>query len=126
MGRVGDHQQALEMLVHQGGELQDAWAYCQRAGQGQTTELKQSLSFGLLQIYLGSSGFTSAAVDLLNANAAAFDPETVLQVLPESWSLQLVSQFLLGSLRGHLTRGGWGEYRGAWPRQSYSDTSTLG
>ena len=27
---------------------------------------------------------------------------------------------------GHLTRGGWGEYRGVWPRQSYSDTSTLG
>ncbi|XP_067099420.1 transforming growth factor-beta receptor-associated protein 1 [Osmerus mordax] len=100
VGRGGDHQQALEMLVHQGGELQDAWAYCQRAGRGQTRELKQSLSLGLLQIYLGSSGFTSAAVDLLNANAAAFDLETVLQVLPESWSLQLVSQFLLGSLRG--------------------------
>lgn len=41
----------------------------------------------------------SAAVDLLNANAAAFNLLEVLEVLPGSWSLQLVTRFLCESLR---------------------------
>lgn len=100
LGRDGDHYQALQTLVHKERDLQVAGAYCRRAAGWQERELEHTLFLTLLQIYLGSNELASAAVDLLNANAAAFELEIVLQVLPDSWSVQLVSQFLLGSLRG--------------------------
>ncbi|XP_035609634.1 transforming growth factor-beta receptor-associated protein 1 [Oncorhynchus keta] len=100
LGRAGDHYQALQTLVHKERDLQVAGAYCRRAAGWQERELEHTLFLTLLQIYMGSNELASAAVDLLNANAAAFDLDTVLQVLPDSWSVQLVSQFLLGSLRG--------------------------
>ncbi|XP_041710314.1 transforming growth factor-beta receptor-associated protein 1 [Coregonus clupeaformis] len=99
LGRDGNHYQALQTLVHKERDLQVAGAYCRRAAVWQGRELEHTLFLTLLQIYLGSNELASAAVDLLNANAAAFDLERVLQVLPDSWSVQLVSQFLLGSLR---------------------------
>lgn len=87
------------MLVHQEGDLQAAEAYCCRAAQGQDSQFRQTLLLTLLQIYLSSEVLTSAAVDLLNNNPRVFVAEKIIQLLPDSWSIQLVSQFLVRSLR---------------------------
>lgn len=99
LGRTGEHSQALQVLVHQEGDLQAAEAYCSRAAQGRDPQFRQTLLLTLLQIYLSSEDLTSAAVDLLNNNPLVFAAENIIQLLPDSWSVQLVSQFLVGSLR---------------------------
>ncbi|XP_031166128.1 transforming growth factor-beta receptor-associated protein 1 isoform X2 [Sander lucioperca] len=99
LGRTGEHSQALQVLVHQEGDLQAAEAYCCRAAQGQDSQFRQTLLLTLLQIYLSSEVLTSAAVDLLNNNPRVFVAEKIIQLLPDSWSIQLVSQFLVRSLR---------------------------
>ncbi|KAL7380118.1 hypothetical protein ABVT39_012067 [Epinephelus coioides] len=99
LGRSGQHSQALQVLVHEKGDLQAAEAYCCRAAQGRDSQFRQTLLFTLLQIYLSSEDLTNAAVDLLNNNPGVFAVERIIQLLPDSWSVQLVSQFLIGSLR---------------------------
>ncbi|XP_076604143.1 transforming growth factor-beta receptor-associated protein 1 [Chaetodon auriga] len=99
LGRTGDYSQALQVLVHQERDPQAAEAFCCRAAQGRDSQFRQTLLLTLLQIYLSSEDLTSAAVDLLNNNPQVFAADTVIQLLPHSWSVQLVSQFLVGSLR---------------------------
>ncbi|KAM9341550.1 LOW QUALITY PROTEIN: transforming growth factor-beta receptor-associated protein 1 [Symphorus nematophorus] len=102
LSRTGEHSQALQVLVHQEQDPQAAEAFCCRAAQGRDSQFRQTLLFTLLQIYLRSKDLTSAAVDLLNNNPQVFVGEKVIQLLPESWSVQLVSQFFIGSLRETL------------------------
>lgn len=90
------------MLVHQERDPKAAEAFCYKAAQGQDSEFTQTLLLTLLKIYLRSEDFLSVAVDLLNNNPRAFEAEKVVQLLPDSWSVQLVSQFLIGSLRETL------------------------
>lgn len=97
LGRTGGHGEALQLLVHQEGDLRAAEAYCSRAGRD--AQARQTLLLTLLQIYLGSEDHGGAAVDLLNRNPRVLAAERVVQLLPDSWSVQLVSQFLVGSLR---------------------------
>lgn len=102
LGRTDEHSQALQVLVHQERDLQAAEAYCCRAAQGRDSQFRQALLLTLLQIYLSSEDLTGAAVDLLNNNPQVFAAAKVIQFLPDSWSVQLVSQFLVGSLRETL------------------------
>ncbi|KAI3367597.1 hypothetical protein L3Q82_026440 [Scortum barcoo] len=102
LGRTGDHSQALQVLVHQERDLQAAESYCCRAAQGRNSQFRQDLLLTLFQIYLSSEDLTSAAVDLLNNNPRVFTAAKVIQLLPASWSVQLVSQFFVGSLRETL------------------------
>ncbi|XP_041668219.1 transforming growth factor-beta receptor-associated protein 1 [Cheilinus undulatus] len=99
LGRKGEYPQALQVLVHEERDLQAAQAFCCRASKDRDSQFKQTLLLTLLQIYLSSKDLTSAAVDLLNDSTEAFEAEKVIQLLPESWSIQLLSQFLIGSLR---------------------------
>ncbi|KAM8913432.1 transforming growth factor-beta receptor-associated protein 1 isoform 2-T2 [Spinachia spinachia] len=99
LGRTGGHSQALQVLVHQEGDLEAAEAYCRRAVQGRGAVFRQTLMLTLLQIYLSSEDLGSAAVDLLNNHPRVLAAEDVIRLLPDSWSVQLVSQFLVGSLR---------------------------
>lgn len=99
LGRTGEHSQALQVLVHQEQDFEAAEAYCCRAAQGQGTEFRHSLLLTLLKIYLTSNNLTNNAVDLLNNNPQVFTLEKVIQLLPDSWSVQLVSQYLVGSVR---------------------------
>ncbi|KAK2826415.1 hypothetical protein Q5P01_020629 [Channa striata] len=99
LSRRGEHSHALQVLVHQEKDLQAAEVFCSRAAQGQDSQFRKALLLILLQIYLTSDDLTSAAVDLLNDNPLVFAAEKVIQLLPDSWSVQLVSKFLAGSLR---------------------------
>ncbi|XP_036981008.1 transforming growth factor-beta receptor-associated protein 1 [Acanthopagrus latus] len=100
--RAGEHSQALQVLVHLERDPRAAEAFCCRAAQGRDSQFEQTLLLTLLQIYLSSEDLTSAAVDLLNNNPRSFVAEKVIQLLPDSWSVQLLSQFLIGSLRETL------------------------
>ncbi|KAM6912597.1 transforming growth factor-beta receptor-associated protein 1 [Xenentodon cancila] len=95
LGRTGDHPQALQLLVHQERDLQAAEAYCCRAARDQDSEVL----FTLLQIYLSSPDLTGAALDLLKNHPQAFVAEKVIQLLPDSWSVQLASHSIIGALR---------------------------
>lgn len=57
----------------------------------------------LLSVYLNPDSsdcaLVMAAVDLLNNHAAEFDAALVLQLVPDSWSVQLLSPFLAGAVR---------------------------
>ncbi|XP_053191881.1 transforming growth factor-beta receptor-associated protein 1 [Scomber japonicus] len=99
LGKTGEHSQSLQVLVHQGRDPQAAEAYCYKAAQGQDTKFRNTLLLTLLKIYLSSEDLTSTAVDLINNNPQVFAAEEAIHLLPESWSVQLVSQFLVGSLR---------------------------
>ncbi|XP_054653230.1 transforming growth factor-beta receptor-associated protein 1 [Dunckerocampus dactyliophorus] len=104
LGRTGEHLQALQLLVHHTGDPQLAEAYCHQAAQVQDSQSRKALLINLLQIYLSSEELTNAAVDLLNNNPQALAAE-ILHFLPESWSVGLVSRFLIGSLRETFHRG---------------------
>lgn len=102
LGRTGEYGEALKVLVHQVRDPEAAEAFCCRASQGQDSQFRQSLLLTLLQIYLSSEALISTAVDLLNNYSRVIAAEKVIQILPDSWSVQLISQFLFGSLRETL------------------------
>lgn len=102
LGRVGKHKEALRLLVDEEQDEKAAENYCFRTSAGRDREFTQELFSLLLQAYLESYAHVSAAVDLLNQNAVAFNPLSVLEMLPGSWSLQLVMRFLCESLRARV------------------------
>uniref|UniRef100_A0A3Q4B3Q5 CNH domain-containing protein n=1 Tax=Mola mola TaxID=94237 RepID=A0A3Q4B3Q5_MOLML len=102
LGRTGEYGEALKVLVHQVRDPEAAEAFCCRASQGQDSQFRQSLLLTLLQIYLSSEALISTAVDLLNNYSRVIAAEKVIQILPDSWSVELISQFLFGSLRETL------------------------
>lgn len=102
LSRAGEHTQALQVLVHLERDPRAAEVFCCRAAQGRDSQFRQTLLLTLLQIYLSSEDLASAAADLLNNNPRSFVAEKVIQLLPDSWSVQLLSQFLIGSLRETL------------------------
>lgn len=99
LGRVGEHRKALRLLVGEERDENAAENYCRRTSAGRDREFTQELFSWLLQAYLESRPHVSAAVDLLNQNPVAFNLLKVLEMLPDSWSLQLVMRFLCESLR---------------------------
>lgn len=92
------------MLVHEARDPQAAEAFCCRAARGHGSHFGQTLLLSLLQIYLSSEDHLGAAADLINNNPQVLEAEQVIRRLPDSWSVQLVSQFLIGSLRETLHR----------------------
>lgn len=103
LGRAGRYSEALQMLV-QGDGTEAAEAFCFRAALGRDSQFRQTLFLTLLQIYLKSEDLIRATVDLLSNNPGVFAAEQVIQLLPDSWSVQLMSKFLFGSLRETLHR----------------------
>ncbi|KAM8833354.1 transforming growth factor-beta receptor-associated protein 1 [Synchiropus picturatus] len=102
MGKTGQHSEALQMLLHETGDPQVAEFYCLRAAQDRSPEFRTALLLDLLQLYVNSESFSHSAVDLLRKNLLQFPPEKVVRLLPDSWSVQLLSHFLVGSLRETL------------------------
>lgn len=100
--RAGRHREALEVLVNEVHDPQAAEAFCRRAAQGRDADLRPTLLVTLLQIYLGSEEHAGAAADLVNNNPHVLAAKQVVRLLPDGWSIQLVSQFLVGSLREML------------------------
>lgn len=102
--RAGKHHEALRVMVEEVRDPQAAEAFCCLAAQGRDADLRPTLLLSLLQIYLGSEEHLGAAADLINNNPQVLAAEQVVRQLPGSWAVQLVSQFLVGSLREMLHR----------------------
>uniref|UniRef100_A0A8C8VN25 Transforming growth factor beta receptor associated protein 1 n=1 Tax=Pelusios castaneus TaxID=367368 RepID=A0A8C8VN25_9SAUR len=102
-GKLEEHDKALHILVHELKDFTAAEDYCIWSSESKDLPYKQRLFHMLLSVYLNpvSSGceLVMAAVDLLNNHAAEFDAACVLQLVPDSWSVQLLSPFLTGAMR---------------------------
>ncbi|KAI0227374.1 Transforming growth factor-beta receptor-associated protein 1 [Lamellibrachia satsuma] len=102
-GKLAEHEKALDILVTKLNDFGAAENYCITASQGRDIACRKHLFQTLLGIYLRpdneTSSLTSAAIALLNNNRADFDTEKVLQLLPDNWSMGLISQFLSSSIR---------------------------
>ncbi|ESP04691.1 hypothetical protein LOTGIDRAFT_135703 [Lottia gigantea] len=103
-GKLEEHDKALRILVHKLKDYGAAENYCLVNSQGREPAYRKRLFHILLSVYLDSSyerkdTLVAPAMSLLNSNVADFDTVKVLQLLPDSWSVSLLSQFLTRAMR---------------------------
>ncbi|KAM7129307.1 transforming growth factor-beta receptor-associated protein 1 isoform 1-T2 [Ciconia maguari] len=102
-GKLEEHEKALHILVHKLKDFRAAEEYCMWNSENRDVQYRRRLFHMLLSVYInpGTSdcALVMAAVDLLNNHAAEFDAALVLQLVPDSWSVQLLSPFLAGAVR---------------------------
>ena len=103
--KLGEHEKALEILVHKVGDAKAAKDYCLNKCEDNPTVRRQLLQI-LINVYLqdislnkSANASTSAVVELLNQHSDDFEPETVLRILPSHWSISILRQFLHSSIR---------------------------
>lgn len=105
-GKLEQHEEALHILVHELADFPAAEDYCLWRSEGRDPPYRQRLFHLLLAVYLGPGPAaptrTVAAVDLLNRHAVEFDAAQVLQLLPGTWSVQLLRPFLMGAMRDSI------------------------
>lgn len=121
-GRQGRHQQALRLLTHGLGDYHTAVNYCLLGGasifhpaQGSPDQLsapsqeEQSKLFShLLKEFLrieDASDRIERTSDLLERFSSWYDVGEVLDLIPSSWSVDLVSGFLISSFRRLVQEG---------------------
>ena len=115
-GRQGRHKQAIRLLVHGLGDFHTAINYCLLGGasifhpmtgavtlaDGQSRD-EQIMLFGyLLTEFLRIEDFNDRlerTSELLERFGAWYDVRQVLELIPDSWSVELVSGFLIGAFR---------------------------
>ncbi|KAL9635844.1 MAG: hypothetical protein Q9204_002470 [Flavoplaca sp. TL-2023a] len=115
-GRQGRHQQALRLLTHGLGDYHTAVNYCLMGGasifhpiSGSLTPSEASIKedqavlFGyLLTEFLrieDVSNRLERTSELLERFGSWYDVKDVLDMIPESWSVELLSGFLIGAFR---------------------------
>ncbi|NIG61982.1 transforming growth factor-beta receptor-associated protein 1 [Pontoporia blainvillei] len=106
LGKLEQHEEALRILVHELADFPAAEGYCLWRSEGRAPPYRRRLFQLLLAIYLGAGPsapeLAMAAVDLLNRRATEFDAAQVLQLLPGTWSVQLLCPFLTGAMRDSI------------------------
>ncbi|KAI4127076.1 MAG: hypothetical protein LQ338_003395 [Usnochroma carphineum] len=115
-GRQGRHKQALRLLTHGLGDYHTAINYCLMGGASifhpvsgsltpneTSTREDQATLFGyLLTEFLrieDASNRLERTSELLERFGAWYDVKQVLNMIPESWSVELISGFLVGAFR---------------------------
>ena len=114
-GRQGRHKQALRLLIHGLRDYHTAVNYCllggasifhPSSGSGATaapSQKEQAILFGfLLTEFLrieDTSDRLERTSELLERFGLWYDVRDVLELIPESWSVELVSGFLVSSFR---------------------------
>ncbi|XP_037662751.1 transforming growth factor-beta receptor-associated protein 1 [Choloepus didactylus] len=104
-GKLEEHGKALHVLVQELKDFPAAEDYCLWSSEGRDAPYRQRLFHTLLALYLNAGPdceLVVAAVDLLNRHTAEFDAAQVLQLLPDTWSVQLLCPFLTGAVRSSL------------------------
>nr|XP_018671538.1 transforming growth factor-beta receptor-associated protein 1-like [Ciona intestinalis] len=106
--KLGEHDKALEILVHNLSDPLAAKNYCIEQGEG-NDKFRQQLFHSLLSVYFsdisatrGSSGSVTAAIDILNEHPEDFNWESVLHLIPTQWSVSLIRNFLEHVLRDRI------------------------
>ena len=114
-GRQGRHKQALRLLTHGLGDYHTAVNYCLLGGASifhptsgsaaiaAPSQEEQAILFGyLLTEFLRIEDFSDRlerTSELLERFGSWYDVRNVLEIIPESWSVELVSGFLVSSFR---------------------------
>ncbi|KAJ7319730.1 hypothetical protein JRQ81_019241 [Phrynocephalus forsythii] len=102
-GKLEEHEKALHILVQELKDFAAAEDYCLWNSERRDLPYRRKLFHTLLSAYLDTSTseeeLAVAAVDLLNNHAPDFDAVRVLQLIPDRWSVQLLSSFLAGAMR---------------------------
>lgn len=119
-GRQGRHKQAIRLLVHGLGDFHTAVNYCLLGGasifhpmtgavtlaDGQSRDEQVTLFGYLLTEFLRIEDFNDRlerTSELLERFGAWYDVRQVLELIPDSWSVELVSGFLIGAFRRLVT-----------------------
>lgn len=109
-GRLGEHEKALSMLVHQLKDFGAAEQYCITQSRAAAhSKVKSNIFLKLLKIYLrpppgGSEDDIelAPAVELLSVHAEELEVSSVLALLPPTWSLPIVHHYLRAALRNSM------------------------
>ncbi|KAK7068882.1 transforming growth factor, beta receptor associated protein 1 [Halocaridina rubra] len=108
-GRLGEHEKALSMLVHQLRDFAAAEQYCIAQSRTASEEKKSDIFLTLLKIYLRPHpGGTehdielAPAIELLSVHAGDLKVSEVLSILPPSWSLSIIHNYLRAALRNAM------------------------
>ncbi|BFZ03908.1 hypothetical protein BsWGS_06948 [Bradybaena similaris] len=106
-GKLEEHEKALRILVHKLKDYGAAENYCLVNSEGKEAGYCKRLFHTLLGVYLDPTYqrrdmLVAPAMALLNSSMAEFDTVKVLQLLPDSWSVGLLSQFLARAVRTSL------------------------
>lgn len=109
-GRLGEHEKALSMLVHQLKDFSAAEQYCiAQSRVAASTSTKSNIFLKLLKIYLrpppgGSEDEIelAPAIELLSVHAEELEVSSVLALLPPTWSLAIIHHYLRAALRNSL------------------------
>lgn len=111
-GRLSQHGDSLNILVHDLKDFDSAEVYCYHGGislsqiritsnKKETIEMRRVLFPLLFREYLKLEDYTlqfTRGSELLNRWGNYMDLETILKDLPNNWSIELVSGFLTSSL----------------------------
>ncbi|XP_014664764.1 PREDICTED: transforming growth factor-beta receptor-associated protein 1-like isoform X2 [Priapulus caudatus] len=107
-GKLEEHEQALEILVHRLRDYAAAEQYCSVNARGRSRSYRHKLFYNLLTAYMSqpadgntetAKALMEAAISLLNSSKAEFDGAEVLRLIPEDWPISLVRQFLVRTVR---------------------------
>lgn len=115
-GRQGRHQQALRLLIHGLGDYHTAINYCLLGGASifyptsgtmssvaAPTNEEQAILFGyLLEEFLRIENVNNRlerTSELLERFGSWYEVSEVLSLIPESWSVEMISGFLINSFR---------------------------
>lgn len=97
------YSKALKILVYKLGDYAEAERFCELHSRDKDRNSRTKLFQTLLEVYLKPDGdrelFVRPAVALLNSHMADFDTVEVVKLIPDEWSIGLISQFLSGSVR---------------------------
>lgn len=108
-GKLEEHDRALRILVHKLQDYGAAENYCDINSKGRDLTFRKRLFQILLGVYLDpmegrKDSLLAPAISLLNSDVADFDTVRVLQLIPDSWSVGLVKQFLRHSVEYQMIR----------------------
>ncbi|KAB8437416.1 hypothetical protein FH972_025094 [Carpinus fangiana] len=115
-GRQGRHQEAIRLLTHGLGDYDTAIRYCVRGGSGTYSTMSSSAEGGAVPTHAEQSELfdnllaeffkiedlndrITQTSTLLERFAGWFDVSHVLQIVPDDWSVELMSGFLENAFR---------------------------
>lgn len=102
-GKMEQYSKALKILVYKLEDYAEAERFCELHSKGKDRNFRTKLFQTLLEVYLSPDEehepLITPAVALLNSHMADFDTAEAMKLIPEEWSIGLISQFLSGSLR---------------------------
>lgn len=106
-GKLEDHEKALKILVHELRDYVAAENYCLVNSDGRESGYRKRLLHILLSVYLDPANekkdsLVAPAINLLNSNVRDFDVAKVIQIIPDNWSITLLSQFLKMAIRMNM------------------------